>query len=179
MRDFGLIYSLVFVISLSGGCASKPPDAISKVPAENPTLTRVLLDLDRFVGSAVRWGGVISKVENRADQTWVEIVRHKLRHNGKPGTDGNSDGRFIASFTGFVDPLVYQVDRPLTVVGVIDGNIKRPIGAYDYTFPIVKVGGSYLWKAVTEVRVPYYPGPQWYYGFHFKFGHHHRHRRHH
>ncbi len=178
MHIFRLIYWLVLVIVMSGGCASKPPDAISKVLLENPTLTRVLLDLNRFVGSEVRWGGTITKVENRATQTWIEVVRHKLRDDAKP-TVGKSDGRFIASFTGFIDPVVYEVGRLLTVVGVIDGKIKRPIGEYDYTFPIITVEGSYLWKAATEVRDPYYPGPRWYYGFHFYPGRYRHPRRYH
>ena len=179
MRLFRLIYRLAFLVVLLGGCASKPPDAISKVPTDNPTLTRVLLDLDSFVGSGVRWGGVISKVENRTTHTWIEIVRQKLRDNGRPGTDGKSDGRFIASFKGFIDPVVYEVGRPLTVVGVIDGKIKQPIGEYDYTFPIVAVEGSYLWKPQSQVVNPYYPGPWPYYNFQYYRRPHHHHSRHH
>ena len=143
-------------------CASKPPEAISKDPPENLTLTRVRMDIDRYIGSEVRWGGVISKVENKADRTWVEIIRLNLRDNGRPNTSGKSDGRFIASFDKFVDPVVYETGRPLTVVGTIDGKVSRPIGEYDYMFPIVAVEGSFLWKR--RVAAPVYPyPPPWYY----------------
>jgi len=169
---------LVLVAALLAACASKPPHSISKVPHENPTLTRVRLDIDRYIGSEVSWGGVISKVENKASHTWIELVRHKLRENGKPRTDDKSDGRFIASFEGFVDPVVYEVGRPLTVVGTIEAKTERPIGDYDYLFPIVTVEGSFLWKAAPEYRDPYYPHPYWYYDLRFyhpgPYHHHHR-----
>ena len=73
--------SLVLLITLVSACASKPPAAISKDPPENLTLTRVRMDIDRYIGSEVRWGGVISKVENKTDRTWVEIIRLNLRDN--------------------------------------------------------------------------------------------------
>lgn len=157
----------MITMAVLSGCASKPPAAISKVPPENLSLTRVRMDIENFIGAEVRWGGVISKIENRATHTWIELVRRKLRDDGKPATDGRSDGRFIASFEGFVDPVVYEVGRPLTVVGRIEAGTKRPIGDYDYLFPIVAVEGSYLWKAASEYRDRYYPPPYWYYDLRF------------
>lgn len=172
---------IIFAIAILGGCASKPPAAISKIPSENPSLTIVRMDIDSFIGSEVRWGGMISKVENKATETWVELVRQKLRENGKPRTNDKSDGRFIASFEGFVDPVVYELGRPLTVVGTIEGKTQRPIGEYDYIFPIVSVEGSYLWKAQSQVSDPYYPPSYWYYDLRFHHGppHHHYHPRYH
>ncbi len=180
IRIFQLINWFVIVIAILGGCASKPPDSISKIPSVNPSLMRVRLDIDSFIGSEVRWGGIINKVENKAAKTWIELVRQKLRENGKPRSNGKSDGRFIAKFEGFIDPVVYEIGRPLTVVGTIEGTTRRPIGEYDYTFPIVTVEGSYLWKAEPEVRDLYYPHSWWYYDLRFHHPpHYHRHRRYH
>jgi len=120
---------------------------------------------------------VISKVENKTDQTWIEIVRQKLQPNGKPSTSDKSDGRFIASFSKFIDPLVYTEGRPLTVVGRIETKTSSKIGEYDYTFPIVTVEGSFLWKARAEVRYPAYPPNWWFYGHYYhpwpRHNHHH------
>ena len=157
MRQSILSIGLITGIALTAGCASKPPEAISKIPADNPSLTQVRQDIDRYLGAAVRWGGEISRVENKADKTRVEIVRRQLWSDGKPKTSGESDGRFIASFNGFVDPVVYEVGGLLTVVGTIEDEIKQPIGEFNYVFPIVAVEGSYLWKAPTEARHPGYP----------------------
>jgi len=52
---------LVMDIAIPGGCASKPPASISTRVTEN-----LRLAVDRFVGSEVRRGGVINRVENKA-----------------------------------------------------------------------------------------------------------------
>ena len=119
MRKFKLSIGFILAFAFAGGCASKPPEAISRIPADNPSVASVRLNIDQYMGAEVRWGGEISKVENRADQTWVEIVRRQLWGDGKPKTSGKSDGRFIANFSGFVDPVVYEVGQLLTVVGTI------------------------------------------------------------
>jgi len=155
---------LLVILALSiAGCAAGPPEAISRVPHENPSLTRVRLDVDAFAGADVRWGGIITKVENKAEQTWIEIVKMPLYSNGKPEAAGSSDGRFIASFDRFLDPVVYELGSRLTVVGRIDGGVRRPIGDYDYLFPIVVVDGSYLWPPIDPLPPPAYPYPWWYY----------------
>ena len=176
MRILPTLTRTIIALAILGGCASKPPASISKIPHEDLTLTRVRLDLDQYMGSEVRWGGTISKVENKASHTWIELVRQPLRENGKPRTSGKSDGRFIASFEEFVDPVVYEIGRPLTVVGTIEAKTKRLIGDYDYLFPIVTVEGSYLWKAAPEVQYQPYPyyDPWFYHPWH-----HHRHPIHH
>lgn len=171
--------SLVFLMALLTACASKPPEPISKVPPENLTLTRVRTDIDRYLGSEVRWGGVITSIENKADRTWIEIIRRELRGNGRPITNSKSDGRFIASFAKFVDPEVYESGRSLTVVGTIDDKVSRPIGEYDYLFPIVSVEGSFLWKKRAAVPVSAYPPPWWYYDPWYHPWPYHRHHHYH
>ncbi|MCP4979440.1 MAG: Slp family lipoprotein [Gammaproteobacteria bacterium] len=179
MNPFRVYIFIIIAVAIPVGCASKPPAAISKIPEQNPSLTRVLLDPGRFIGTEVRWGGEITRVENKTAQTWIEIVRRELRTDGKPVASGNSDGRFIASFEGFIDPVVYETGHLLTVVGSIDANTNRPIGEYDYTFPIVSVEGSYLWKAVSRTAGPYYPASRWHYDLYYHYPWpHHRHPRH-
>ena len=163
----------LLVLMTLAACASKPPAPISHVPHDNPSLMRVRLDVDAFIDREVRWGGVISNVENRADGTWIEIVQYDLRDNGRPRSSGNSDGRFIASFGDFVDPEVYETGRPLTVVGKITDHTSRKIGEFDYRFAIVEVEGSYLWKKRSEVRYAPYPYPYHYWHYDPFFPHHH------
>ncbi len=117
-----VLVSLIFVL---GACANRPPAPISEVPHDNPSLRQVRLDIDAYLGRDVRWGGIINGVENRSDGTWIEIVRYDLRDDGRPREGGKSDGRFIASFGDFVDPVVYEAGRPLTVVGRIEGQTSR------------------------------------------------------
>lgn len=154
----------VILIVILGGCATQVPAPISMIPPGNLAVAEVRANPGRFVGSEVRWGGVITSVENKASQTWVEVVSRALKKNGQPRVDSGSGGRFIASFAGFVDPVVYSAGNLLTVIGAIEGETTRAIGEYDYSFPVVTVSSSYLWQPEPEtVRHEYYPPPWWYY----------------
>ena len=140
------ILSVLVMVSMLAACASQPPAAISRIPASNLTVAEVRLNPEPSIGAVVRWGGVIKKVENKSSQTWLEVVSHRLGEDGKPQQEGGSDGRFIAVLSGFVDPVVYQTGYLLTVVGVIESFVSRPIGDFQYSFPVVEVSGSYLWQ---------------------------------
>jgi len=155
------ISPLILIILLSG-CATQVPIPIKEAPTGNPTVAEVRQGGERFTGTAVRWGGVITHVENKSDRTWVEVVSRELDSDGEPIADSRSDGRFIASFPGFIDPIVYSAGQQITVAGTIKGESSRPIGEYNYNFPIVAVTTSYLWGEEPE-PVRHEPPPPWYY----------------
>ena len=161
--------------ALCASCASGPQTSIGKAEVEDVSLALVRAQGDVYVGTLVRWGGIITEVENKIDETWVFVVSRALSNNEKPVSDGHSEGRFIASFSGFIDPLVYEPGRPLTVIGTIEGSTVRAIGEYDYSFPLVKVRDSHLWPKPDDSRVYYAPPPYWYYDPYFRHPYRHRH----
>jgi outer membrane lipoprotein len=158
---------IVSLIAACSACASKPASLISLAVVDDVSLAQVRADSSAYQGSTVRWGGVITEVENKADTTWVFLVGRELRNNEKPITDSLSDGRFVARFNGFIDPLVYKLGRPLTVVGRIDGSLQRAIGEFEYRFPIVAVRDSHLWAEAVKIRPYYYPPPWWYRNYYY------------
>jgi outer membrane lipoprotein len=161
------ILSIVLVLMVCGGCATNSTSSISQAIVDDVSMTQARSAIDAFMGSSVRWGGEVTEVENKADRTWVFMVGRALRDDEKPITDSASEGRFIASFSGFVDPLVYKPGRPLTVVGIIDGSTVRAIGEYDYRFPVVAVRDSQLWEEPSKTKVIYAPAPRYdYYYYH-------------
>lgn len=160
-------FSFIMLLLIAGGCASKQASSISQAVVDDISLAQARSAGDTYLGSTVRWGGIVTEVQNKADITWVFLVGRVLRDNEKPISDSPSDGRFIASFSGFVDPLVYKVGRPLTVVGSLEGSAIRAIGEYDYQFPIVAVRDSHLWAEPVKTRVYYPPPPYWYYDMHY------------
>lgn len=151
------------LIMLLSGCATQVPTAISKRPAKALTVEQVLVDIDKFSGAEVRWGGEIIKVENQAAQTWVEIVTRELSKGARPLSDSKSHGRFIASFSTFIDPAVYKVGASVTVVGKIAGERERMIGEYTYRFPLVLVSGAHLWPERVEIPYRQYHSSPWMY----------------
>lgn len=157
------IWCLILLLSL-GGCATQVPNSISKPPVSNINLAEVIADPDQFTDNEVRWGGIINNVENKATNTWMEIVNYPLKKNGKPRTAGLSNGRFIAKFKGFVDPFIYSTGRQVTVIGLISGHTTQPIGDFNYVFPLIDVTSSYLWPVEQEpVYMDYPPPPPWWY----------------
>lgn len=165
------LLTLMAAVVLLGGCATKIPPQLADGPAVNPAVDEVRADPARFKGSEVRWGGVIARVENRADVTWVEMVEHPLGRSGEPQSDSGSRGRFIASFSGFLDPVIYGSGRLLTLRGTISDETSRAIGEYEYRFPVVGVTAHYLWPLESELPSYYdYPPPRWYYDPWYPFG---------
>jgi outer membrane lipoprotein len=160
-----------------GGCAANPASSISQAIVDDVSLTQARSAVDAYMGSTVRWGGVVTEVENKADKTWIFLIGRALRDDEKPITDSVSEGRFVASFSGFVDPLVYKSGRPLTVVGSIESSTVRAIGEYDYRFPVVAVRDSYLWAEPARIKFIYAPAPRYDYYYYHPYPYPYRHRR--
>lgn len=152
------IISIVVLVLI--GCASQPPVSIRKIPADNLSVAEVRANSTGFSGAEVRWGGEITRVDNKPSQTWVEIISRELKKNGKPQQEGQSSGRFIASFQGFVDPVDFELGRQVTVLGAIEGKTTRLIGEHEYSFPVVSVTGFHLWPLEPEY-IEYDSMPPW------------------
>jgi outer membrane lipoprotein len=143
-------------------CASEIPPPISEAPAVAITLAQALAQADALKGRAVRWGGAIARIDNRKDETWIEIVEQPLSSDGEPALRDSSGGRFIAKVAGFLDPALYAPNRLMTVAGTLDGTATRSIGEYPYQYPVVKVGAYYLWPHPPRGVNHYYYPPYWY-----------------
>lgn len=155
------LISLLLVLALVG-CASDIPRPIREAPTGNTQLTQALKEPEKSRGTAVRWGGAITLVENRRDATWIEIVERPLDTDGQPLTTDKSAGRFLARIDGFLDPAIFAPKRLVTVAGALDGNHTRSIGEHPYTYPVVHVEHIYLWPITTNTTHHYYRSPYWY-----------------
>lgn len=157
---------VLLVVGLLGGCATNIPLEIRTPPTGNPTVGVAHQAPARYVGTKVRWGGTIASVQNRAKETWLEIVSRPLNSSGRPIEGGATGGRFLARVGTFLDPAVYAKGRAVTVAGTLQGTEKQLIGQYPYVFPVVRVATVYLWPRLPEAA-PYYPydpfyDPFWY-----------------
>src|SRR4030066_392990 len=132
------------------GCASDIPRPIRESPAENIPVTEALKDPQQHRAAAVRWGGAIASIENRRDETWIEIVERPLDAYGQPRDTDQSAGRFLARVQGFLDPAIFAPKRLVTAAGALDGNSTRTIGEHPYTYPVVRADSIYLWPVPTR-----------------------------
>ena len=152
----------LFLALTLAGCASDIPRPIRESPAENIAVTEALKDPQQHRAAAVRWGGAIASIENRRDETWIEIVERPLDADGQPRDTDQSAGRFLARVQGFLDPAIFAPKRRGTGAGVLDGNSTRTIGEHPYTYPVVRAEHVYLWPVPPKTGRPYYYPPYWY-----------------
>lgn len=156
------ILSASLVTLFLGGCASNLPQGVREAPEENPPLSAVRENPEAFMGRAVRWGGTIAKVENRPQETCMEVVERRLSSSGRPAENSRSGGRFLACANGFLDPMIYTGGRQLTVSGKLAATETGQVGEYAYRYPVVQVQSHHLWEPLPE-RPTYIiePDPFW------------------
>lgn len=160
MRHFRIL--LLAYTLLAASCATPRPPFLREPLPDNPSLTQVNADANAYAGRKTRWGGAIVRVENRAQETWIEIVERPLDAQGQPSLADQSGGRFIARVATFLDPLIYTQGRDITVTGILDGTHSGNIGDYEYRYPIVKTDTVFLWPKDRPLRAPPPPDPYWY-----------------
>ncbi len=151
---------LVPILALCA-CVAGVPKAIRQPAPGDITVVQAQGAPDGLVGSQVRWGGTIATVQNRASETWIEIVDRPLDSSGRPQQTDKTGGRFLARVSGFLDPAIYSKGRDVTVAGTLLSPLKRTIGDYPYLFPVVKTQVFHLWPVVVQQSPPQYYDPFW------------------
>jgi len=154
------LFLLLLVISVLTSCATKVPQSIDEDIKDIPRLKVVAHNIPAYIGQRVRWGGIIANVVNEKEATVLEIVEHSLNKQGRPLETDQTQGRFLARFSGFLDPMVYAKGREITVVGKISKETKQLIYQFEYTYPEIVVDSFRLWQL--EKRIEYIYEPYWY-----------------
>lgn len=103
---------------------------------------------------AVRWGGTIVDIEHADNLTILQIVSRPLHGGGRPKHNDNSDGRFLAEISGFLDPEIVKTGRDMTVTGTLVASRDGTVGDASYRFPVVKVDLHRYWKPVVASTLP-------------------------
>lgn len=152
VKKFLSLFALILTVS---ACSIVPEpiqvaDENTLVPFEDVVDN---LEAQTQVGKKARWGGRIVAVENKKDVSEIEVVFFPESSVGKPRIGEESGGRFKAVVDGFVDPLVFEQNRLITVVGEVGNAQTGIIGEQNYTYPTLNAQGYYMWRQTTEVDV--------------------------
>jgi len=131
------------------------------------TIEQAAKSPETWRGRLVRWGGTILGVENRKDDSLVEVLGKPLASFSEPDDRKTSTGRFMVRIPGFVDPAEYREPNRLTVVGTLAGIRKGKVGDYTYSYPLVEVQQRKLWKGGYQVAEPDYH-PSWWYSPYYR-----------
>ncbi len=121
---------------LAAGCAGQGAVNRDAVSVDAPPRD---VAAGEHAGATVNWGGRIIEIRSVDERSEIEVLSFPLDRGGRPLGDRDSDGRFIAVREGFVDPLVYDKDRFVTVVGRIESVRSGTINGQDFRWPVLSV----------------------------------------
>jgi len=149
MKSIGVL-SIIFLLAVSCSAVSRDlrqaaePEVSFRQLAENPS---------GYAGRIVVLGGYIIDTRNSDDQTELTVLQSPLRYTDQPQDSRYSEGRFIVTHNGKLNPSVFSRNRSITVAGVVMADETRPL-------PIIESREIHLWR---RYDYPYYYQPEWYY----------------
>jgi outer membrane lipoprotein len=168
MKKLNLVLTIPLLVSalFLSGCSSIP-EAL-QVP-ESTLLTnfssvRESISLESASseqGKLARWGGVIAKVTNNANNSMLEVVHFPLQSSARPKQGDKTQGRFRVYFSGLLDPVIYKQGRSITALGNVVTFEEGKIGEHEYDYPVLKASYIHLWKDIPKVDVRVTQNPFW------------------
>ncbi|WP_438969693.1 Slp family lipoprotein [Methylophaga sp.] len=161
---------LIPLMLLLLSACSNLPVAIKEAP--NPDLQLAQFkegNATNHQGEKVRWGGQIVKVENNDSGSTLHIAELPLNSFGRPISERDSRGRFLAQTKDFVDPHIYESGTRITVAGLIADTGTIKVDQKTMTVPIVKIISMHRWVESSFQRDPYWRAYPYYYN-HFGYG---------
>lgn len=133
---------LLFLIS---GCAAGlSSDARSRVTYNGP-FTYIQQDPSAHVGETVLVGGRILDIRTSEESSEIMVLQMPLDHWNAPIDEDRSEGRFLVFMDRFLDPVLYNKGKLMSMVGVVRGSEIRAIGQYEYNFPTIDAVEIKLW----------------------------------
>ena len=144
IKRTGTLFFILWVLIASGCSTGISQQSLSKV-----TYMGTFLELqaapDKFVGEIVILGGKIIEVHVTSTSSELTVSQMPLDHANRPLTPDQSKGRFLIRSDQFLDPAIYKKEDYLSAVGIIKGSRTRPIGDFDYVYPLMEAIEIKLW----------------------------------
>jgi outer membrane lipoprotein len=175
----GLLATITLLSAvLLSACSSHIPPEIGQSLDNSPGMEQVREQADTYISEKVRWGGVILHTENKQNASWITIIAFPLDNSGEPRITDQSPGRFIAIVDKFLEPLVYSLDREITVTGSVLRTETIKVGEFPHKHPVIQVENHHLWPVRPEQPYADYP-LYWLYDPYYPWNHpHYPHYRH-
>jgi outer membrane lipoprotein len=129
MRRIMLLITLLFMFSVFYSCASR--QVISKeikAEAQRVSFKTLAQQTDRYKGKTVILGGYILETQNISGVANMTVLQTPLGLNEMPVSNGRSEGGFVVSYNGHLEPAVYEKGRRTTVAGKVVGRAIEGTG---------------------------------------------------
>src|SRR3972149_9535382 len=126
------------------------------------TFREVLNDPERYKDQMVILSGVIIETKNTKEGTLLTVLQRPAGFRGKPKNVDESEGRFLALDSRYLDPTIFEKDRAVTIAGEVQEKRTLRLGETDYVYPLIDIKEVYLWPVEKRYYSPY---PSWHIGF--------------
>jgi outer membrane lipoprotein len=153
MRKLVLIISVLLLT----GCASVISEQSRKLIDTDASFKVIKETPEAYIGKHVMLGGRIANVRNSAEGAQLEIVQFDLSSSGYPEDTFLSYGRFLATNSSYMDPMVYRRGLLITLVGEIKGKKTMRLDDVDYTYPVLAMRDWHIWRGSDLERGNIYP----------------------
>lgn len=120
-----------------------------------------------YEGNLFILGGIIINTKAAAEGSLIEALYVPVNSRGYLKDIGTPHSRFLALLpkeSGFLDPIVFNRGRNITLAGEFHGIRRGEIEEMEYTYPFFIIKELYLWDEKREYYYwPYYyePYPYW------------------
>lgn len=109
-------------------------------------------------GTLIITGGEVLSAKRLKDQTKLTVLQLPLSHDEKPTTDRTqSQGRFIAFQSEFLDPATIPTGTRVTIVGEVSGSTIELLDEMEYTYPTLTIKHLEIWP--DPMNPPYWNRP--------------------
>ena len=139
-------YFVLLAVFIFAGCTIVPDSIDVPEGTQLVSYSKAVTSGASAQGQKARWGGLIVGVENKPNQTLIELAHFPLNHYGKPGTNGETSGRFKVQIDGFVDPIVFEEGRSATFLGTITAPTAGMVGEQPYIYPTIIADDYHMWR---------------------------------
>ncbi len=138
------IFALGCALLLLASCSVISRE-LGKEATPFPSFKTLIEEVDDYKGRTVILGGILLTTRNLVDETLLAVLQTPLEMGEKPAPRDRSEGRFILSHPGFLDPAIFEKDREITVAGVVEGVHIERIDEIPYTYLKLKSLEIHLW----------------------------------
>ena len=152
-------WALIVFLSFLWGCSAVPRE-VRKEADLSISFRELQRDPDAYSGRTVLLGGEILQVSNLKEETELQLLQKPLGRRDVPVETDGSEGRFIVTHGGYLDPAVYRAGRYVTALGEVTGSRMIKVGEAEHQVPIIH--SKFLRLFATPQYANYSYGPSYY-----------------
>jgi outer membrane lipoprotein len=119
------------------------------------SFSQVAKEPEKYLNETFVFGGTIVETRITKEGSEIEVIQNPIDRYGDIADKDVSEGRFLISSPGHLDPLIYRRNRMITVAGRLIGTKQKAIGETQYMYPVFEAEELYLWKRESYYYTPY------------------------